>query len=486
MKKKKKILTVSFLAGLLLLATAIPFACKRLSAYTQKRQALDVLAVSEYQSVFLSMYDISSFPTEAFTINKGIPTLKSHYSFQNPEEISVALKTIFNSGNDITNVFLGLEPLFFRQLASDDSVNLKDIVENQWLPYVDEHPQTTFDILFSFPSIACWDSLTESQRSHTFALCEQLVVLLGTRKNIAMYYVGGEDWLICNPSNYINSHAVRSRIAEKIFLYTFCDGYFKITPENASEILQKSMELINAEIAAPREYPDLTQCELIFIGDSIIANDAGMLSIPDIITALSGAPAYNIAQGGTCAAQSSPGILCFPKMVEEFLTGKPENPDSVYGQGILQYNSSRHSGKKTCFIITFGLNDYFTGNVIKNNEDIYDIQSYTGSIRTGIAALKDAFPDAIYILMGPGQVTIYNNGKELINGKDQLIDYYVAATALANELGIAYLDLYYEFPAGNDTLTDVLLRDGTHYNEHGRFLLSQNIIAFLEDYLTSS
>lgn len=486
MKNKRTILILSLIIGTLLLSAAVSFTWQRLSAYAEKKQALDLLASSEYQSVFFSMYDISSFPTDAFTVNKGIPTLKSEYLFRNPEDISIALQTVFDSGNDITNVFLGLGPLSFREFTSQDLSKLKDIVENQWLPHADAHPQTSFDILFSFSSVAYWNTLSESRRSDAFTLYEQLVTILGTRENITMYYVGGEDWLICNPANYIDFHTPNSQVAEKIFLYTFCDGYYEITPENAPEILQKSLELINTETAFPGKYPDLTKYDIVFIGDSIIAKDTGSLAIPNIIAAFTGATVYNCAQGGTCAAEAAPGALCFPGIVDEFLTGMPETTDSVYGQGILQYTSSEHTGKKTCFLISFGLNDYFNGNIIENHQDIYDIRSYTGAIRTGIAALQDAFPDAACFLMGPGQITSYDNGTALVNGRDQLDDYYAAAAALSRELEIPYIDLYGGFPANNDSLTDILLRDGTHYNEHGSFLLSQYIMQFLADYLTSS
>lgn len=451
---------------------------RELSARLKKRQISNLLATSDYQSVFLSMYDISTFPTEAFTIYKGIPTLKPDYRLRNTEELNDVLGIVFSAGNDITNVFLGLDPFYFLR-PSASPAEPAVLPENEWLTYVDANPDTSFDILFSFPSMDYWVSIPEADRSKALALYEQMVYVLSTRNNITMYYIGGEDWLICNPGNYTDFFIPNSQVAEKIFLHTFCDIHFTITAENASERLQQTRNMINAEAAAPTEYPDLSQYDIVFFGDSILGNYTGSLAIVDSIGSLSGASVFNCAQGGTCAAELSPGALCFPRLVAEFLAGQPQAPDTVYGQGILKYTSSDHSEKETCFLINFGLNDYFSGIALENTMEPGDILTYTGAIRTAIADLRKSYPDALYIIMGPGQVTIFNEGTDLRNEKNNLYDYAAAAAAVAKELDISYIDLYNSLPEGSDELTDVLLGDGVHYNEHGRFVLSRKIMTFI-------
>ena len=482
MKKRKGInkrLFLLVLAVCLVLLAAGPFAYRKLSAYIEKKHALEFLAASDYQSVFLSMYDISAFPMEAFTVNKGIPTLKSDYCWKNADELNAAFKNIFSSENDITHVFLGLDPfsLLRSSVDSDDPAAL-----SVWLGFADSHPDTSFEILFSFPSMDYWLSLQEADRDRALNLYEGLACLLYTRNNITMYYVGGEDWLICNPFSYTNSFAVNSQVSEKIFLYTFCDGYYKITADNASAMLETTRNRILAQASAPSQYPDLSKYDIVFIGDSILGIDTGTLSFEGIISAFSGASVFNCAQGGTCAAESMPGILCFPKITSEFVAGQPSAPpDTVYGQGILNYASSDHSGKKLCFLINFGLNDYFNGLPLENTADPGDIRAYTGAMRTAITNLQKRFPDALYVIMGPGQVTEFQNGTELLNENNSLYDYSAAACDLACELGASYLDLYNDFPDAEEKLTDVLLRDGIHYNEHGRFCLSQKIMSFIAE-----
>lgn len=477
MKKQyfnKRFFIIAAAVCLILLTAAGPFVYRKLSVYIEKKHALEVLAASDYQSVFLSMYDISAFPMEPFAVNKGIPTLKSDYCWKNTAELNTALQNIFSSGNNITNVFLGLDPFALLQSSARSSAF------NDWLTFADSNPNTSFEVLFSFPSVDYWLSLSEADRDKALSLYESLAGMLYTRNNIIMYYVGGEDWLICNPSNYTGSFTVNSQVSEKIFLYTFCDGYFEITAENAAEMLAQTRSQILSQTAAPVEYPDLSGYDIVFIGDSILGIDTGSLSFEGIISSLSGASVFNCAQGGTCAAESAPGRLCFPKITSEFLCGQPSAPDAVYGQGILQYASSDHSGKKLCFLINFGLNDYFNSLPLASIADPYDIRCYTGAMRAAIVELQKHFPEALYIIMGPGQIIRFQEGTELINGVNSLYDYSTAASELADELGTAYLDLYHEFPAAGEELADVLLRDGIHYNEHGRLCLSRRIMEFID------
>lgn len=451
---------------------------RELSARLKKRQIFNLLATSDYQSVFLSMYDISAFPTEAFTIYKGIPTLKPDHRLRNTEELNDVFRIVFSSGNDITNVFLGLDPFSFLRPSSAPAEQAV-APENEWLTYIDANPDTSFDILFSFPSMDYWVSVPEADRDRALSLYEQMVYMLSTRSNITMYYVGGEDWLICNPGNYTGFFIPNGQVAEKIFLYTFCDGWFKITAENASETLQQTRNMINAEAAAPAEYPDLSQYDIVFLGDSVLGNFSGSLAIADIIATFSGASVFNCAQGGACAAELSPEGLCFPRLAAEFLAGQPQTPDTVYGQGILKYASSDHDEKKTCFLINFGLNDYFCGVAPENTMEPGDILTYTGAMRTAIADLKESYPDALYIIMGPGRIIKFNEGTDLLNGKNNLYDYAAAAAAVAKELDISYIDLYNSLPEGSDELADILLYDAVHYNEHGRFVLSRKIMTFI-------
>lgn len=485
MKKRSILYILSAIICAALLASAGLCLYKKARNYLLFQNTLQTLATAQYQSIFLSMYDISTFSEEDFAVSRGVPTRKLDYVFQNAEEMNLALEKAFHSGNHITNVYLGLDPLQHRE--DSDMAKLQEAFRGSLLTYAGANPEITFEILFSFPSMEYWMTLEESETEAALTLYAQFVDILCVQDNIRAYYVGGQDWLICNPANYVSNLAVKEAVSHKLFLHTFCDNSFQITAENKAEMLQQTRDEIAAARKAPAEYPDLSQYDIVFIGDSIIGNNTGSLSVPVMVSEFSGASAFNCAQSGTSAAESeSEGALCFPKIVNEFLSGQPESPEATYGQGILEYTSASHSHKKLCFVIDFGLNDYFYGLPLEDKDDSYNISTYAGAMRTGIATLKKEYPDAMYIIMGPGQTTYFADGTEPQSQEgNQLSAYYNQAKALSEELGAAYIDLYHEFPEGESTLADVLA-DGCHYNEHGRFLLTQKILRTIAAYLGSS
>ena len=471
MKKRQfPVITVSLL-GLVLITVLGAFAGTALIKSQQKDYALDSLTFSKYQSVFLSMYDIHNFSQEDFTTYRGISTLKLNYSFPTAAQVNEAVDTAFSSGNTLTNIYLGLEPYLLWESEGNDILKVREAFENGWFSYVDTFPQISFEVLLPFPSMDYWLSLKEEEVQTRLTLYQQLVGILASRSNITIYFTGDQEWLILNPGNYTGDFAVNESVSQALFLHTFCDGHMQIDNNNSAERLQALSGLISSCRANPAEYPDLSDKEIVFLGDSIIGNYQGSLSIPGVVNALSGATVYNCAIGGTSAAQGEPDGNCFPEMVAEFLSGTPKDADSPFGENVSLYQSDDHTGKKLCFVIDYGRNDYFAGYPVENPEDAYDITTYAGAIRTGIAALREVYPDAAYVLSGPGRVEYFNDGTDVMSAVGSpLVDYYAAALSLSGELDTLYLDLYADFPEAEGLSLSDVLSDGCHYNEYGRFL----------------
>lgn len=480
--KKKQFPVIPFaILALIILTLGGSFVCTKMLVGQQMDLALDVLSMEKYQSVFLSMYDISNFNKEDFTDYRGVPTLKLDISFEGTEEINKALDAVFSSGNQITNVYLGLDPLALWHSAKNDIENVKKAFESGWFAYADAHPEVTFEILFPFQSMDYWLSLEDGELQASLILYQQLASILTSRSNITVYYAGGQEWLINNPANYVSAYAVNELVAQKIFLLTFCDHELQMNGINAAEMMQQLSDQIAANRENPPVYPDLSKWDIVFIGDSIIGNYKGSISIPGVVSGLSGASVFNCAQGGVSAARPESGMVCFPKIAEDFVTGTVSDSETTFGEGIQEYLSADHTDKRLCFIINFGLNDYFSGYTPENPNDDNDISTYAGAMRAGIAALKEKYPDATYVIMGPGQATYFTNGTELMSETGgQLVEYYHLSVSLAKELGIPYIDLYQQFPERDADLTDVLA-DGCHYNEYGRYCLGIKIINFMAD-----
>lgn len=473
----KRILT-GFIGILILVSVILAgyFAYTKMLEKQRKDASLKALSTEEYQGVFISMYDISSFSGEDFKTYKGVPTYKEDYSFKTAAQINEAIKAVFSSGNTITNVCIGLEPLMLWHSEKDDIIGVQERFENGWFTYADAHPEVRFEVLFSFPSMEYWLSLKEEEVQNALVLYRQLTDILSARGNIVTYYVGGQEWLINNPANYNDDFAANEIVSQKLFLLTFCDGELEITSANSEIMMRQLSEQIEKNRKHPVEYPNLSEWDIVFLGDSIIGNYEGSFSIPGVVNGLSGASVYNCGRGGSSAAQPEQEGWGFPRMAEIFVEGAVSETETNFGKGVAEYYSAEHSGKKTCFVINYGINDYYVGNSIDNEEKPYDITTFGGALRQGIATLQEKYPDAVYMIMGPGKVTLFENGTEVLSDMGgRLSDYYDKARDISEELGVCYIDIYEEFPNEKDELSDVLA-DGTHYNEYGRYMVGIKVI----------
>ncbi len=445
-----------------------------------RRESLEALSAETYEGVFLSMYDISNFSVDDFRDFKGVPSYKSDYQYMTANQINEAVEAVFSSGNAVTNVCLGLDPLILWHSEKEDISMVQAAFEAGWLHYADTYPEISFEVLLPFPSMDYWLSLEEEELQSALILYQQLAGILESRSNIVSYFVGSEEWLINNPSNYISDFATNELVSQKIFLLTFCDHMHEMNSTNSPAMMEKLWEQIVANKDSAG-YPDLSQWDIVFFGDSIIGNYEGSYSIPGVVNGISGAAVYNCAQGGVSASGQGPDAMGFPWMAKAFTEGQTISTEMNLGQGIEQYRLTGHEGRKTCFIVNYGINDYYGGHVVENTEDPYDTTTYAGAMRIGILTLQEKYPDARYIMMGPGRVTLFGEGTELMSEKSgRLADYYEAAKAVAGELGVFYLDLYEEFPNEKDDLEDVLA-DGTHYGEYGRYAVGIKIINFLDE-----
>ena len=140
------------------------------------------------------------------------------------------------------------------------------------------------------------------------------------------------------------------------------------------------------------------------------------------------------------------------------------------------YAQEEHDDRKLCFVIYFGLNDYFGGHPVSNPEDAFDVTTYAGALRVGIDKLQTAYPDAEILLMTPNFITTFANGTEPMSEKGgTLIEYVDTAIEIANEYNVPCVNSYVDLGI-NEANASAFLADGTHLNETGRFLLAKQIM----------
>lgn len=483
MKEKRGMVLKSVVSVTLIFAVFLLFI---IFFQLQKWKDLARFSHESYSGAFLATYDVSTYSEEDFTTFRGVPTLKADYTIKSWRDLSKYMTEIFSSQNVITNVYLGLDPEIMWNSSRRDNIKLTENVEKYLAPYVSARPDVSFEILLPSPSLEYWTEMNEEQVEKKLEAYYWLVDDMSVYSNIKIYFLGAEPWLIMNPGNYLDKFQTNSRISQKIFLHAFCDQNYQIVPENAQDVLNSLREQVKQEKETPTIYPDLSDWCIVFFGDSIMEYSSGSFSIPDVVSGLTGGETYNCGEGGIPATENPFTKLTFNSMVARFLEqdtiGLDENSNLL--NGLTEYMQNEHEGKKYCFVLEYGLNDYFNGYAVENTEDKYDPETYAGALRTGIRTLQDAYPDAVILLLTPTYTALFSGGTE-INSEmgGTLTDYVEAAVCVAEEMNVYCLDNYTESGISAETQSKYLA-DGCHPNETGSFLLGTGILKYIDEVIT--
>ena len=231
--------------------------------------------------------------------------------------------------------------------------------------------------------------------------------------------------------------------------------YHGIDADNSS--LTQFDTLVQAAINAPASYSDLSDYDIVFFGDSVFGNYQDFASIPGVIGALTKASVHNRAIGGSSATQLTPDDKYFPSAVQRFLS---EDTAEISGE------------KKLCFVINYGLNDYFTG---------YTVEQYRDGLQAGVQSLQDAYPDAEILIASSNFITAFANGTAFNNDLNEILnDYVTGAEETAAAMNVFFLNTN-EALQWNPQNAACYLVDAVHPNEEGRFLFGTAIIKALEE-----
>ncbi|MBQ2802376.1 MAG: hypothetical protein IJF07_00565 [Lachnospiraceae bacterium] len=443
---------------------------------SENREAIkqDLIAIQEgsFNSVFFSMFPITGYQAEDFRTYRGVDPILSTGIPTNLTDLSTYLNTAFASGNTITNIYLGLDPYAIWQSCDRKSAQWTKDLETRLLPYFANYPDISFEIMLPSPSLEYWLSLKEDKTIEMLATYRTLITSLSSYPNVSTYFTGAEYWLIANPDSYLAAYDINSVVARKLMLFTFCDKQYQISNDNADELLGRLSDLLASERQNPTSYPDLSHWQLVFFGDSIIGNYSGSFSIPGVVSGLSKASTYNYAIGGTHASDIPDYDKAFLDRVKQFSAGTLK---VTHGEE----NFAPTDDQRLCFVVHYGLNDYFSGLPVENKEFPNDETTYAGSLRTGIQFLQENYPDATIIVMTPPFCALFENGTERKSEQGGLLtDYVEAAKLVVDEMNAICMDNYSGLGIHADN-QESYLEDGCHLNETGRFLLGAQLIEIL-------
>jgi len=459
MKKTKKLLIA--IAGVLVLCllAAVAYVLIRYHKYTKDFMAL---RTESYDTVFFSMYPISNYDEADYAYFRGMNVVKSSVEIADSKILKTYMDIAAGTENVLSTVYLGVDPVL---------TDTEDIFQISL-----ENPGIMFEIVLAYPELNYWLSMEESECRKVWETYREFAGNVLGLENVRVYYFCNEEWLLCNPGNYVDTYNTNKEVSNILMCHSDYLHNNILDVNNFHVRFDRAWELIEMHRAAPMEYSDLSELEIIFFGDSVIGNYADSTSVPGVVNGLTGAKVYNCGVGGTNAAFSPNKTCSLTEIVNAFigqdLSMIPAETQAY--SGIEQYTQEGDKSKQKMFVLNYGLNDFFRGVPI-SLEDPFDRTSYSGAIRTAVCALKEAYPDADILLLTPNKTIEYGAGEQIQSEiGSKLQDYADAVINLADESDVEVLDNFHELPINIEKYWE-LLEDGTHPNGQGRFLIGMRI-----------
>jgi lysophospholipase L1-like esterase len=437
------------------------------------------LESDDYSAVFLSMLPPESYSEGDFDYYLGLTTISCGYRFSDMNDMGIFLLKHVLTEKSPSTIFLGLDIRKIAETYSYNNLRYCEAVRNFISFYINAYPLISYEILLYYPPLSEWLDMDPNIRKNLLAAYRNILPLFMDTPNISLFYTGGEDWLIANPGNYDQHGICHLDVSEQVLLLTVGAGRYLTVTENWKDKLGSLEALIYTAEDSPA-LPDYSGLSIMFLGDSIIGNYTGSLSIPGAVNGLSQATVYNGGFGGLGAAYQKDTMPSFPKLVDALIIGDLSLiPDSVPAYesfpAFRQNMSNRDSYENVCFFICLGLNDYYGGKPVQSADPSSD-KAYVNALRLGIRKLQTSYPEANIILMTSFYTTYFSGGMDIqAPGGGQLTDYVDASLALADELSIESMNNYIELgiTAANQA---EYLADGAHLNEKGRFLMAKHIV----------
>ena len=466
MKKKKNQktgITAGTIVALVISSMALVLAFILLLIYWRpraQREDYERIASTEYDTVFLSMFPLDTYREEDYALLRARKIMIVSYRIPLLSGMESYMQEIAESGNKVTTAYLGIRP------DLTDPEDLRD--------FVNRYSHIDFEILIANPSADYWRRLPQEAYEATLAAYTDMLTAIPRIPDANFCFMSSEEWLINNPANYIDEWLLSEDAAGTVMAYSYTSPRYLV--EDAESAVRSLEEVTRKLRVEPEGFPDLSDVCVQFFGDSVIANYTDSMSVPGVVNGLSGACVYNLGYGGNSAARGAEDRIALPDILEAFFQGdlsELPSDEPVY-EGIASYLENPPEGKKQCFVINYGLNDYFKGYAI-SSEDSYDVYTYCGAIRAAVKTIRENAPDAQIILCTPNFITECEAGAEPHGpGGSVLADYVAAEIGLARELKVDLLDNYHELGITAEN-SDLYLDDKVHPSLACRYLIGKRL-----------
>ena len=230
--------------------------------------------------------------------------------------------------------------------------------------------------------------------------------------------------------------------------------------------------------------------EIVVLGDSITGLVRDETGFSSLLESYLDTSVENCAIGGASAALRSEELEDAKIYNDQSLVSltksivNQELPVSIDNKEAQEVINNIDFSKTKYFLIGYGLNDYFLGIKTDDEKDPLNETTYGGALRSSIARLQKAYPDAEIVIMSPTYCQFYSYGKVASDsntndiGSGVVPDYVTVARNVAEEYHVLFLDNYEGLGVNIKNGADYL-EDAVHFNEKGRQKLAKRVAWFL-------
>lgn len=234
--------------------------------------------------------------------------------------------------------------------------------------------------------------------------------------------------------------------------------------------------------------------QIVVFGDSLWDSTRDETGIAYLVSKYTGADVYNCAIGGTRASlKATESDIDYENWDSTSLVGMvnaaigrvdPERFLEGYVAGGVFMNLD--FSKTDCFIIAYGLNDYFANTPLnKEGGSSWDPHGYCGALRLAISNLRSYYPNARILLISPTYCQFWKDGYMYTDsnmkdfGSGTLTDYANACRNVAETQKTLFIDGYSTLGINSYTAEDYL-EDGIHLTAAGRELYAKAVSSCLK------
>lgn len=266
--------------------------------------------------------------------------------------------------------------------------------------------------------------------------------------------------------------------------------------ETSSPETAPTEEVASAETETPplESENESNRKQIVVFGDSIWDSSRDETGIAYLLSQYMNADVYNCAIGGTRATlKEGESPDDYENWDSTSLSGMINvatgnvNPE-IFLEGYVAGGVIRNIdfSKTDYFIISYGLNDYFSSAPL-NVEDgaSWDAHGYGGALRFAIDRLRNSFPDAQILLISPTYCQFFKDGVMYTDsnmkdfGGGPLTIYANVCRNVAETQNTLYIDAYTTMGINIYTAEDYL-EDGIHLTAAGRELYAKAVSSCLK------